>query len=65
MQLKLNKKKIKTLSEDKNSIPHAQTPAVGGGNISESLCVSFSHGGCCGTVAPSIRVCSAGITCQP
>ncbi|CAH9058662.1 hypothetical protein PSECIP111854_02248 [Pseudoalteromonas sp. CIP111854] len=65
MQLRLNKKKMKTLSKDKNSIPLAQTPAIGGGILTESLCVTYSHGGGCGTVAPTVRDCSAGcITCQ-
>ncbi|PAY01693.1 hypothetical protein CKO50_09090 [Pseudoalteromonas sp. HM-SA03] len=62
MHLKLNKKKIKTLSKDKQAIPHAQTPAIAGGLSNEVDCDTYSHGGCCGTVDHTIIHCSA--ACQ-
>ncbi|ASD67263.1 hypothetical protein B1L02_09635 [Pseudoalteromonas piscicida] len=45
MHLKLNKKKIKTLSKDKLAIPYAQTPAIAGGLSNEPECFTYSHGG--------------------
>ncbi|WP_010604052.1 hypothetical protein [Pseudoalteromonas maricaloris] len=62
MHLKFNKKKIKTLSKDKQAIPHAQTPAIAGGLSNGPECFTYSHGGCCGTVAPTNIDCSA--ACQ-
>ncbi|SFC58202.1 hypothetical protein [Pseudoalteromonas denitrificans] len=41
MKFKLNKKKIKNLSQDKKSLPEAMTPMVGGGASSPELCCTF------------------------
>ncbi|MDK1286319.1 hypothetical protein [Pseudoalteromonas umbrosa] len=59
MNIKLNKKKIKTLSADKKAIPQEQTADIAGGNMSNGIvCFTYSAGGCCGTIAPSVIMCS-------
>ncbi|KZN46636.1 hypothetical protein L1077_27110 [Pseudoalteromonas luteoviolacea] len=61
MNIKLNKKKIKTLSADKKVIPQEQTADVGGGAMSHVIvCFTYSFGGCCGTVVPTGIGCTQG-----
>ncbi|WDE04321.1 hypothetical protein SG34_023725 [Thalassomonas viridans] len=44
MKLKLNKKKLKNLSQDKKSLPAEATPQVGGGIFSDSPClITFDY----------------------
>ncbi|KZN46635.1 hypothetical protein N476_24095 [Pseudoalteromonas luteoviolacea H33] len=51
MNIKLNKKKIKTLSADKKVIPQEQTNGIGGGGTISlfSICINYTRD--CATVS--------------
>ena len=57
MKLQLNKKKIKTLSTDNNSIPAAMTPQVAGGGPGASAAETCNLQYCTNT--------SYGVACKP